>query len=112
MLQNNDKLREKIEELESKSKIKKKSNPEPDTELKVLQKKFVEDKIQKTIYELSNLIMHNEMLRTYQVTFLKQINELKAQYDKSIELIANNNVKISKVSKDLEINLEKYQDQL
>lgn len=109
MLQNNDKLREKIAELESKTK--KKSNPEPDTELKMLQKKFVEDKIQKTIYELSNLIMHNEMLRTYQLTFLKQINELQAQYDKSIKLIADNNIKISKLSNEIEFTLQKYQGQ-
>jgi hypothetical protein len=76
-----------------------------------LQKKLVDDKIQKSIYELSNLIMHNEMLRTYQLTFLKQINELQTQYDKSIKLIADNNIKISKLSNEIEFTLQKYQGQ-
>jgi len=99
-------LKQKLKDLENSKKQNTTNN------IKELREKLIEDKIQKTIYELSNLIMHNEMLRTYQVTFLKQINELKAQYDKSIQLIADNNVKISKISKDLEINLQKYQDQL
>jgi hypothetical protein len=98
-------LKQKLKDLENSKKQNTKSN------LKELREKLIEDKIQKSIYALSNLIIHNEMLRTYQITFLKQIDEIQAQYDKSIKLIAENNIKISKLSHDIETTLQKYPNQ-
>lgn len=98
-------LKEKLKNLPNSKKQNTTSN------LKELREKLIEDKIQKSVYTLSNLIMHNEMLRTYQITFLKQIDEIQAQYDKSIKLIAENNIKISKLSHDIETTLQKYPNQ-
>ncbi len=98
-------LKQKLKDLENSKKQNTKSN------LNELREKLIEDKIQKSIYALSNLIIHNEMLRTYQITFLKQIDEIQAQYDKSIKLIAENNIKISKLSHDIETTLQKYPNQ-
>jgi len=98
-------LKEKLKNLPNSKKQNTTSN------LKELREKLIEDKIQKSVYTLSNLIMHNEMLRTYQITFLKQIDEIQAQYDKSIKLIAENNIKISKLSHEIETTLQKYPNQ-
>jgi hypothetical protein len=56
----------------------------------------------KIFIDLLNLYAHNDQLRTYKITFQKQLNELQQQLEKCEVLLFENKIKEIEMKKALE----------